>query len=102
MAAVTRTKPATIIASFANGYTSQMCADAQHYKPFWFLDSVFVGLWVAESMPVEAFSILDLVCCAMTNKDRLASPFDDDLETQIRPCIGGPFDQQHLRSCLRE
>lgn len=91
MAAVTRTEPASIIASFANRYTSQMRADTQHYKPFWFLDSVFVGLWVTESMPVKPFGVLDLVCCSMTDKDRFASPFDDDLETKIRPHFHVPI-----------
>ena len=81
MAAVAGTEPASEITGFANGYTSQMRADTQHYKPLRFLDSVFVRLWVAESMPVEAFGVLNLVCCAMTDEDRLASPFDDNLGT---------------------
>lgn len=100
-----RTEPSTKVASFADRDTTEMGANAygivsscqqycpmryvltQHDKPFWFLNSLLVRLRIAQCLPFCVLSVLDLALSSVTDKDRLASPFDDDLEMIIRDIL---------------
>jgi hypothetical protein len=51
----------------------------QHDQPLGLLDTVTVGLGVAESLPLGVLSLLDLALGAVADEDGLASPLDNDL-----------------------
>lgn len=77
MRAMAGTEPPSEITCLANWDTTQMGANTEHDQPFGFLCPILVALWVPECFPVGTPSLLDLVGCAVTNKDRLSAPFDD-------------------------
>jgi len=77
--AVTRTEPAAEIAGFTDGHAAQMGADAEHDQPLGVLDTVRVGLRVAQRLDLDFVRLLDLVGRAVADEDRLATPFDDQL-----------------------
>lgn len=79
MASVAWAEPTSIITSLADRHTTQVGAYTQHNEPFRLLDSVTVGLWVAELLPVEVLGFLDLVAGAVADEDGLASPLDDNV-----------------------
>lgn len=54
-----------------------MGANTDHDQPFGFLRPILVALWIPKRFPVDTLSLLDLVRCAVTNKDRLSAPLDD-------------------------
>ena len=51
----------------------------QHDEPLGLLDSVRVGLGVAESLPLGVLGLLDLVGGTVSDEDGLSSPLDDDV-----------------------
>lgn len=74
-----RTEPPSEIACLTNWDTTQMGANTEHDQPLGFLRPAFVALWVSERRPAGTPSLLNLVGCTVTNKDRLSAPFDDDV-----------------------
>jgi hypothetical protein len=48
--------------------------NADHHKPFWFLNAIGVRLGIAEHLDVHLVGIFNVVCRAMTDKDGLAAP----------------------------
>jgi hypothetical protein len=56
-----------------------MRADTQHDEPLGFLDTVAVGLRVAQGFPFGVFCFFDFVLGAVADEDGFAAPFDDDL-----------------------
>jgi hypothetical protein len=76
---MTRAKPATKISRLADWHTAQMRAHAQHNQPLGFLNSLLIRLRIAESFPIDILGLFDLVWGAMSDKDGLAAPFDDDV-----------------------
>ena len=56
-----------------------MGADTQHDEPFWILSTYVVGLRVTQCLDVDTVGLLNLVRGAVTDEDRLAAPFDDDV-----------------------
>jgi len=53
MGTVAGAEPAAEVTGFTDGYAAQMCAYAQHDEPFGLLNSVRVGLGVAECLDPE-------------------------------------------------
>ena len=51
----------------------------QHDQPLGLLDTLAVGLGVAESLPLGVLGLLDLALGAVADEDGLASPLDNDL-----------------------
>jgi hypothetical protein len=86
--AVARAEPTAKVTSLANGHTTQVRADAQHDEPFGLLDTVRVGLGVAQGFPLGVFGFLDFALGAVADEDGLASPFDNDL-LRISSCSRG-------------
>lgn len=78
-----RTEPTTVIARLANRHAAQMSADAQHDEPLGFLDTVVVGLRVAEGLDVYGAGVFDFRFGAVADEDGLAAPFDDYLEKKF-------------------
>lgn len=74
---VARTEPPSEITCLTNWDTAEMGANPEHDQPLGFLRPALVALWVPKRFPVDTPSLLDLVGCAVTNKDRLSAPFDD-------------------------
>ena len=83
------------------GGIHQKSLHTQHDQPFRFLYAVFIGLRVSKFVPINVFGFLDLICSTMTDKDWLASPFDDDLIAVHERFLGEIF-QLHLHSCPPE
>jgi hypothetical protein len=77
--AVARAEPASKVTSLANGHASQVRAHTQHDEPFGLLDTVLVGLRVAQGFPLGVFGFFDFGLGAVADKDGLTSPFDNDL-----------------------
>ncbi len=42
---------------------------------------------IPQLLPVDLVRLVDLFLCAVTNEDRLSSPFDDDLYYQLTYAI---------------
>lgn len=102
MGSVAGAEPSTVVTGFTDGDTSKMCADAysrlvrmvscmfvhtvvwlgrtKHNEPLRLLDTVRVRLGIPERLPWNSFSLLNFVGGAVTDEDRLASPFDDHLD----------------------
>lgn len=92
---VARTEPTAKVTSLADGYTTQVGAHAwgelavsrdekgmhrtKHDQPFGLLYTVAVGLRISQTFPFSILGFLDLICCAVTDEDGLATPLDDDL-----------------------
>jgi hypothetical protein len=73
------TKPASKITRLANRHAAQMCANAQHDEPLGLLDTVGVGLWIAQGFDLDGFGIFDFGLGAVADEDGFATPFDDNL-----------------------
>lgn len=80
---VARTEPTTEIASLANRHTSKMSTDAKHDQPFRVLNTIAVGLWISQTLPLCILSLLDFIASPVSDKYGFASPLNDDLEIQM-------------------
>ena len=80
MRTVAWAEPASVVTRLANGYTTQVSANAKHDKPLRGLDTVVIGLRISQRLNVDALSLLDLVGSSVTDEDGLTTPLDDDLE----------------------
>ena len=56
-----------------------------HDEPFGFLDPIRIRLRISQRFPLHILSFMNLVRSTMTDEDRFASPFDDDLELKKNP-----------------
>ena len=75
MTAVARAEPASEVSTLANRDTSQVRANANHDKPFGFLDTVRIRLRIAERLPFGVFGFFDLVAGTVADEDGFAAPF---------------------------
>lgn len=121
MATMAGTEPSTEIAGLADRYAAEVGTHTQHDQPFWLLHAVFIFLGVAEGRDatdsqyfvscigrhmrlkvyiLDAFGILDLIFCSVSDKDGLATPFNDhvfaewdcgkiDLDFSLGEDVGG-------------
>lgn len=80
---VARAEPASKVTSLANWHASQVRADTQHDKPFGLLNTVFVGLGVAQGFPLGVLGFFDFTLGTVADEDGLASPFDNDLVGEL-------------------
>lgn len=103
--AVAGAEPTAEVAGLADGDTTQMGADTceevcqwmspcpegsppspvsrgltQHDEPLGLLDTLLVGLGVAQGGDVDLVGLIDLGLGAVADEDGLASPLDDDLD----------------------
>ena len=76
---VARAEPASVVTRLANGYTTQVSANAKHDKPLRLLRTRFIGFGVAQGLPVDRARLVDLRLSTVTNEDRLAASLDDDV-----------------------
>ena len=63
-----------------------------HDEPFWFLDTLGVGLGVSKSFPFCAFGFFDFVFGAVADEDGFAAPFDDYLYFILSQWLSGEID----------
>lgn len=56
-----------------------MSANTKHDQPFGLLGSRLIALGIPHALPVLSPSLLNLRLSPVTNEDRLATPFDDDV-----------------------
>ena len=57
-----------------------MRADAQHDEPLRLLDTIGIGLRVAEFGDIDVFGFFDLVGGAVAYEDGFATPFNEHLD----------------------
>ena len=69
--------PSSEIARLADRHASQVGAYAEHDQPLRFLDTIIVGLWVTEGLPVNVTRLINLVLRTMAYENGFAAPFDD-------------------------
>ena len=69
--------PSPEIARLADRHASQVGAYTEHDQPLRFLDTVIVGLWVTQGLPVDVTRLINLVLRTMTYENGFAAPFDD-------------------------
>lgn len=76
---VARAEPAAVVTGLADGHTTQVGADTQHDQPLGLLNTLVVGLGVAQALPLCVTGLVDLILGTVTDEDGLSTPLDDDL-----------------------
>ena len=63
-----------------------------HDQPFWFLDTLRVGLRVSKRLPFCFFGFFDFIFGAVADEDGFAAPFDDYLYSMLCQLVSEDFD----------